>query len=230
MDIRSRMTREGEIFARARLWQGWLVLAGEVPEASQDTAGICERLLERADPSLAAVWIDPEARLDPGVERIIEEMEPLLSAPIERLGPDDDIPGVEAEVGLIIMTGRDLALWSEVLGAGSAGQWVGDRLDEGSVVFACVAAAAALGELVFRDGVRDRGIPGAGWLPGAVLFPSISDPADHPDVREYLSDTDHSYALGLQPGTAVAIGPQGQIEVWSGEPPRIVLGRGWIDA
>ncbi len=224
------MTRDGEIFARARPWLGWLVLAGEVPEAHLDTSEISGRLLERADPSLAAVWIDPEARLDPGVERIIDEMEPLLSAPIERLGPGDDIPGSDVEVGLILMTGGDLALWADMLGSGSAGQWVGDRLDDGSIVFAGAAAAAALGELVFRDGVRDRGTAGAGWLPGAVLLPSVSDPADHPDVREYLSDTDHSYALGLQPGTAVAIGPQGQVEVWSSEPPRIVLGRGWIDA
>lgn len=223
------MTRGGEIFARARPWLGWLVLAGVFPDSPLEMSEISVRLLERADPSLASVWIDPEARLDMGVERIIEEMEPLLSAPIERLGPGDGFPGSEVEVGLILMTGGDVLLWAEVLGAGSAGQWVAARLDSGSVVFAGAAAAAALGESVFCDSVRDRRTAGAGWLPGAVLLPSGSDPADHPEVRAYLSDTDRSYALGMQPGTAVAIGPGGQVEVWSSEPPRIVLGRGWID-
>jgi hypothetical protein len=223
------MTRDREIFPRARPWLGWLVLAGEVPAAQVETSGISERLLERADLSLASVWIDLEPGLHPGVEQIIDEMEPLLLAPIERLGPEDSLQDVDIEVGLILMSGRDLALWPPVLGSGGTGRWVGDRLDAGSVVFAGAAAAAALGELVFRDGVGDCGSPGAGWLPGAVLLPSASDPADHPGVKEYLLGTDRSYALGLQPGSAVAIGPQGQVEVWSGEPPRIVLGRGWID-
>jgi hypothetical protein len=230
MDFRRTMTRGAEIFVRARPWLGWLVLAGQVRQSDVDASDIIGRLLDKADPSLTAFWLDPESSPDPGLERIIDEIEPLLSAPIERLGAGDDVPRESVEVGLILMAGSDLALWTDVLGSTGAGQWVGDRLDDGSVVFAAAAAASALGELVFGEGVRECGIHGAGWLPRAAVLSSDSDPADHPDLKDYLSETDHSYALGLQPGTAVAIGPQGQVEVWSGEPPRIVLGQGWIEA
>jgi len=222
------MTRDEEVFARARPWLGWLVISGGIPATRPDVQSISERLLKTVDPSLAPVWIDPEGEPAPGLEDMIEDMELLLSAPIERLEPGDDMPGAEIEVGLILIVGRNLDRWLETLGSTPAGDWVADRLDAGVVVFAGAAAAAVLGDRIFPDGADSPGCPGLGWLPGAVLLPGVSDPVDYPEVREYLTKTDHSYALGLQEGTAVAIGPQGQVEVWTGEPPRIVLGRGWI--
>jgi hypothetical protein len=228
MNSQSSVTRREHIFVRARPWLGWLVLAGEIPSVSQEIVGISDRLLERVDPSTGAVWIDPETAPDAGVEQLIQEIEPLLAAPIERLGPQDGLPGAHVEVGLILITGRDAGLWPSLMCSAGIGPWVGDRLAGGSVVFASSAAAAALGELVFSEGAVHQENPGAGWLPGAVLLPGVSDPADHPAVRQYLSETDLSYALGLRPGSAVAMGPQGQVEVWTGEPPKIVLGRGWL--
>jgi hypothetical protein len=222
------MSRDASIFARVRPWLGWLVLAGELRGDHQATSGIADRLLEKADPSLGVIWIDPEAAASPGVERVIEDIEPLLAAPVERLGPRDDMPGHDLEIGLILMTGRDIALWHAVLGSSPTGRWVADRLDTGSVVFACGGPAAALGAVSYPEGPGGPEKPGLGWLPGAVLLPGVSHPADHPEVKQYLSETDHSYALGLEPGAAVAIGPNGEVEVWAGGPPKIVLGRGWM--
>jgi hypothetical protein len=183
-------------------------------------------MLRMTDPSLHTVWVDPEAAPSPNLERMLEEFELVLSEPVERLGAGENLPQDSAEIGAILMAGRDSRLWLETLGAGAAGRWVSDHLTAGSLVFAAGAAAAVLGDRVFDDGVRD--CQGLGWLAGAVLLPGASDPADDPKVRRYLAETDHSYALGLPEDTVLAIGPQRQIEVWSGPSPRLMFGRGWI--
>lgn len=228
MEPRRSMTQDEAIFARGRSWSGWLVVAGGVPAIPLELPGIADRLLAKTHPSLAAVWIDPEPGPNPGIERLIEEIEPLLFAPVERVGPGDAMPDDAVDVGLILVGGGDPDCWLKTLGSAAMGRWVSDRLDDGSAVFATGAAAAVLGSHVFDDEADPVGDTGLGWLTGAVLLPGILDPADCPGVRQYLSKTVHSYALGLPEGTAVAIGPQGQIEVWTGEPPKIVLGRGWI--
>jgi hypothetical protein len=222
------MTHDESVFARARAWLGWLVVAGGVPSDQMELVQVCDRLIAKTDPSLAAVWIDPEPAPDAAVQRMIEDLDLVLSAPVERLEPGEAIPSQAVDAGLIVMAGTDLECWSETLGPGATGEWVIARLEQGCVVFAGGAAAAALGEHVLRDEAEHGGHPGLGWLPGALLLPTMADPADDPVVKRYLTQTDHSYALGLQEGTALAIGPQGQIEVWTGEPPKLVLGRGWM--
>lgn len=219
---------DGQVFARSRPWQGWLILAGGLPAFHLEAPSVADRLLQKAATSPCAVWIDAEVTLNAGVERMIDEIEPFLSSPIERLGPEEKAPDVDLEAGLILMVGNDLNRWLQSIGSTPTGLWALRRLDEGSAVFACGAAAAVLGERAFSPVADDRGCEGVGWLPGAVVLPGTPDPAHQPQVKRYLSETDRSYALGLLDETVMAIGPQGQIEVWSGAPPKVVLGRGWI--
>lgn len=207
---------------------GWLVVAGGMPSDPMELVQVCDRLIEKADPSLPAIWIDPERGPNPGIESMIEDLDLVLPTPVERLEPGQAIPSEAIDAGLIVMGGADSERWSETLGPGGTGEWVMALLEKGSVVFAGGAAAAALGDLVLRDESDEGGHPGLGWLPGALLLPRITNPADDPAIKRYLTQTDHSYALGLQEGTAVAIGPQGEVEVWTGEPPKLVLGRGWM--
>jgi hypothetical protein len=222
------MTQNEAVFARFRAWLGWLVVAGGVPSDQMELMHVCDRLIEKTDPSMPGFWIDPEGTPNPAVERMIEDLDLVLSAPVERLGAGEAIPSETVEVGLIVMAGADHSCWAETLGSGVTGEWIAGRLERGSVVFAGGAAAAALGDRVFQDEVKSGGYPGLGWLPGAVLLPGVADPADERNVKQFLTTTEHSYALGLELGAAVAIGPQGQIEVWTGEPPKLVLGRGWM--
>jgi hypothetical protein len=222
------MTRDEAVFTRAGAWLGWLVVAGGVPSDPMELVLVSDRLLERTDPSLPAFWVDPERAANPAFERMIEDLDLVLSAPVERLGSGEPAPVEVVDVGLIVMGGVDQGCWSEALRSSATGEWVAGRLQQGSVVFAGGAAAAALGDRIFHERAEPEGVSGLGWLPGAVLLPGVTDPADHPTVKRYLTRTDHSYALGLPQGTAVALGPQGQVEVWAGDPPKLVLGKGWM--
>lgn len=203
-------------------------MSGGVLTTQPGATAISDWLVEKMGPGSAGVWIDPEGEAHPAPELLIEELELLLSAPIERLGTKDTFPNAATQVGLILMVGRDLDCWLESLGSGTAGDWVAGQLDDGCAVYVSSAATAALGDWVFPDGGDHQGRPGLGWLPGSVILPGVSEPASYPGVRRYLSKTDLSYALGLHEGTALAFGPLGQVEVLTGEPPKIVLGRGWM--
>lgn len=95
-----------------------------------------------------------------------------------------------------------------------------EALRNGSAILAEGAAAEALGEFI---GNREL-IPGLGWLPGAVIQ------AHHTPDRACpgLSHRSHLYRLGLAEGTALALGPQGSVELWGQPSPVVTFGTGWL--
>jgi hypothetical protein len=47
------------------------------------------------------------------------------------------------------------------------------------------------------------------------------------EIWDKLGGPGKNYALGLPPGAIVAIGPEGEAEVWGDIRPTLALGRGW---
>jgi len=70
-------------------------------------------------------------------------------------------------------------------------------------------------------------VPGLGWLPGAIVLLGETDPMECAEVRDGLGGPGKKYALGLPPGAILAIGPEGEAEVWGDVRPTLALGRGW---
>jgi hypothetical protein len=217
-----------QVFARVSPWLGWLVMSGSAPYSSPLEDELSARILAHCDLTLPCLWLDIDGEPLPGMEITIEEIEPEFAAPIERIGVEDDLPGEDLEASLILMAGRDAERWVETVVETPLGTWLLGQLDAGGVVFAAGAAAAALGSWVFPAGAGTPGCKGAAWLPGAVLLPGIIEPAIHTEVRAYLAQTEHSYALGLPEGSTLSFGPEGQVEVWGSSAPKVVLGRGWL--
>ncbi len=85
-----------------------------------------------------------------------------------------------------------------------------DKLAGGGAVAAIAAAAQALGRVA-----RDlRGVPMAGldWLPGGAVEANFS-PAHDRRLRELMREPAVDWGLGLPSGSALLIGPDGQLEV-----------------
>ncbi len=95
--------------------------------------------------------------------------------------------------------------------AGSpAAEALADKLAGGGAVAAIAAAAQALGRVT-----RDlRGVPIAGldWLPGGAVEANFS-PAHDRRLRELLREPAVDWGLGLPSGSALLIGPDGEIEL-----------------
>jgi len=217
-----------QVFARVSPWLGWLVISGSAPYSSPLEDELSARILAHCDLTMPCLWFDMDGEPSPGMEITIEEIEPEFAAPIERIGVEDDLPGEDLEASLILMASRHPDRWVEMVADTPLGTWLLGQLEAGGVVFAAGAAAAALGSWVFPAGADTPGCKGAAWLPGAVLLPGIADPVVHTEVRAHLSRAENSYALGLPEDSTLSLGPEGQVEVWGGSAPKVVLGRGWL--
>lgn len=86
-----------------------------------------------------------------------------------------------------------------------------DRLRSGGTVVAIAAAAQALGAWVRSIQVGEH-VPGLGWLQGGVVEPNF-DPARDRRLRQLLGQPGVSWGLGLPAGSAVLLGPEGEVEV-----------------
>jgi cyanophycinase-like exopeptidase len=86
-----------------------------------------------------------------------------------------------------------------------------DHLRDGGVVVAIAGAAQALGRWVRSIRVGEH-LPGLGWLPGGVVEPNF-DPAHDRRLRRALEQPGVTWGLGLPAGSAVLLGPEGEVEV-----------------
>jgi hypothetical protein len=133
----------------------------------------------------------------------------------------DHLPQVLAEAAVIVIadcgTAEALCMALEESGASDV---LLEALRNGSVILAEGAAAEALGQF---SGIGDL-VPGLGWLPGAVI--QAHHTSDRPCPA--LSRRSHLYRLGLAEGSALALGPQGSVELWGGPSPVVTFGTSWL--
>ncbi len=88
---------------------------------------------------------------------------------------------------------------------------LGEKLATGGTVVAIAAAAQALGQVargLFSGGLEDA----FGWLPGGVVEPNFH-PSHDRRLRQLLEHPDVRWGLGLPAGSAVLLGPAGEIEI-----------------
>ncbi len=86
-----------------------------------------------------------------------------------------------------------------------------DKLRSGGPVVAIAAAAQALGQVarsLFGGGLA----PGLGWLPGGVVEPNFH-PSHDRRLRQLLGHDAVEWGLGVPAGSAVLLGPGGEIEI-----------------
>jgi hypothetical protein len=89
------------------------------------------------------------------------------------------------------------------------------------------APCAAVGEWMISAPNPEIVVPGLGWLPHGIVTPGLGHPADLAPVKDLLLDEPRSFAIGLPSGGILALGPTGELEIWSEVKPGILLGKGW---
>jgi len=86
-----------------------------------------------------------------------------------------------------------------------------ERLGAGGVVAAIAGAAQCFGAVV-RSVFGGNLVPGLGWLAGGVVEPNF-DPDHDRRLRQLLQQPGVRWAVGLPPGAALLLGPDGAYEV-----------------
>jgi cyanophycinase-like exopeptidase len=205
---------------------GWAVLAGGLPSIGSAFPDLGERLLERIDISRPPLGIKPRGAQPRRLMAFMEELEILIETPGEVLDAGEEAADRLEDAGIVVLAGGGIRDWLQALTHSPLEQSLMAYLQSGNLVLAAGSSAGALGGWTFEEGVYEL-TEAVGWLPGAVVLPGIDDPASLPEVRRILCAETRSFALGLPRDTALAIGPRGEVQVWSRAAPKLVLGKGW---
>lgn len=85
---------------------------------------------------------------------------------------------------------------------------------QGLIMFGIDAGAAALAKWAFGPPPQYFQAMGLGWLDNAVVVPRFVRTEDSPILRQLPKVAPDILGLGIPAGTALALGPLGQVETW----------------
>jgi hypothetical protein len=216
----------GVVFRRVG-GEGWIVLAEDLPTFGGLQRNLADRLLERVDLSRPPVCLlAPEGDPD-RMESFLDDLEAMLgtAAAVIELSEASQLDW--GETGLLVLAGGPAEAWVQTLA--TPPQEPSDLSCQGpeGLLLAAGPSAAALGSWILDPNTGLLG-PGLGWLPGAILVPGQDEPSEPEAVRSMLASQSLSYAVAMPPHAVLALGPAGQVEVWSESRPGLALGKGWI--
>lgn len=218
------MTAPQEVLRRIQ-GEGWVVLAGGPPELGHTYPVLAERLVQHTDLSQPGLVLTAGPPTPDG-RQFVEDVDVLFNSNVEVHSLDELAGAPELGRGLIALLGGQVSEWLTACDAAGLDESLLVSLTEGGLVFATQAASACFGSWTLL-GSGPEISPGLAWLPGAIVIPGETDPAEREEVRRFLRERDHAYAIGLPATAILALGPQGQVEVWGGAAPRVALGKGW---
>jgi hypothetical protein len=195
---------------------GWLILCG----GSADDA-IAARAAALVQQAGQLVVLAPSARAREAAEARLAECSAVCGLPgeIELLdSPRGEECLSEATMIVIPDTGSaaELAKMFEESGFGES---LLLALEDGALVLAEGRSSEALGEVIEAEELS----PGCGWLRRALI-------QSHHEAGMAclaLRKRPTLYRLGLGEHAALALGPQGQVEVWGEPAPTVTLGAAW---
>lgn len=200
---------------------GWLVLSGGMDADSADSSEIEAESLARvpAGDPLAYIWAAGDVESADQHLATFEELGAPTGFLVDVLTEDDDTLRRQlGDAGLIVIgDGPNLkGLRSGLLGAALEG--IGAAYDRGAVVLGIGQGAAVLGSILAEQ-------QGLGWVEGAAVVPAYDVDGEPARLRELLVQHPEAYGLGIGTGSALALGPGGEISAWGKVQVTVTLGR-----
>jgi len=127
------------------------------------------------------------------------------------------------EASVIVITDHpDVAdLRSALFGAAEAG--IRDAYLNGAVVLVEGRSCMVFGAWVVLEAGELVG--GFEWLEAALVIPSLVSIAQSPEAIAVLDAQPSAIAVGMGPGSALALGPENQVEPWGNKQVTVALGR-----
>ena len=192
--------------------QGWLVFSGGGDDEIRATA--LGRMA--ADGAVACVSLtgDPDHLLDD-----ISDLGAPTGYLVDVYGEDDATLNEKlAQAGMVIVAGGEDA--AHVRGAlrGAALEGVQAAYANGAIILLEGFSATAFGSWLIHETIED----GLAWLIGATVLTNVDDAAFY--AKPIFAAQPEAIAVNVMTGSALALGPDGQIERWGERDVTIVLG------
>jgi hypothetical protein len=209
---------------RWREGRGWLILIGPTDPHGEMQSDIRAHILSiaSADGPLAA--LDVGGSID-AADRVLEDFEDL-GAPsgfiVDPATDDDDTLRARlAEAGIIVLTGEPDGAAAFALLNGPAIEGIAAAHDSGAIVAAELGAAAAFGAFLVEWAIG-RQTAAFAWLENALV--TTTSTTNGEVVRAWLMETRDLRAVGLGDDSAIAFGPDGEVELWGAKQIKVILG------
>lgn len=201
--------------------QGWLVLSG-----GDDEGGVIRaqtlRIAPTSDLGFAYIGLS-EASGDETIDDL-EDLGARTGYLVNVLAEDDDsIRDQLKDASLIVMDGSEPldSLRSSLQGAGA--EAIFTAYEEGAVVLMERSSAQlAATVLLNTDGALVRGL---GWVEGALILPGVTSLTSSEVAQDILESGEVAIVIGIGEGSALALGPAGQIDLWGKRQVTIGLGK-----
>lgn len=201
--------------------RGWLILSGGYDSGSEIRANALGRA--SADGGIAYITMGGNSHMG---EKALEDMEDL-GAPsgylVDVLSEDDDtVQGKLADAGMIVIeSGTDLDdLRSSLMGAAVKG--IQAAFENGAIILAEGLSAAVFGSWVVLD--SGKVVPGLEWLENTLIVPGVTSVSESELAQKVFISQPSAIAAGIGMGSALALGPDGEIEPWGKKQVTVALG------
>jgi hypothetical protein len=199
--------------------RGWLVLSGGADPGGELRGQALARSAADGGVACMALSGDPTA-----ADQLLDDVTDLgaPSGYIVDVATEDDetVRSKLAEAGVIILatdgTAEDVR--SALLGAAISG--IQTAYENGAVVLVEGACAMAFGGFIVREAAGLGA--GLGWLQEALVLPEVESAAVA--AKPLLAEQPSSVAVGIGVGSALALGPDGQVETWGRRQVTVALG------
>jgi hypothetical protein len=201
---------------------GWIILSGGTSPGGEVRAQALRRI--NSGGGVAYLGFDESSG-----DETLDDMEDL-GAPtgyLVNIVAEDDLTIREQleEASLIMIDDSASAeAWRDTL-PGAAADGILAALENGAVILAERGGAAALGAFMLdAAGQVTRGL---GWLENLLILPEVTELGQSQIAREMLAQEADAVALGIGQESALALGPDGLLEVLGRGQVAIGLGRAY---
>ncbi len=200
---------------------GWLVLSGGNESTGDEAESVEATALARVQAGLPLAYIWAASDVETADKRLsaLDDLGAPTGYLVDVLTEDDDTIRRElGNAGMIILGDgpNTQELRSGLLG--SALEGMSAAFAAGAVILGVGKSAAVLGS--FLD---DKA--GLGWIEGAIIVPAYDQPGTAEYMHSLLLKHPNTYGLGIGTGSALVLGPNGEVETWGKRQVTIKLGR-----
>lgn len=201
---------------------GWIILSGGTGRGGEVRAQVLRRI--KASGGVAYLGFDENSG-----DETFDDMEDL-GAPtgylVNIIAEDDFTIREQIEDASLIMIDDSVSAeaWRDAL-PGAAADAIFAALETGTIVLAEGRGAAALGQYMLDE--SGELVRGLGWLEHLLILPEITHIGEFAPARELLDVQPDAVVLGIGIESALALGPDGELEVLGQRQVAIGLGRTW---
>lgn len=201
--------------------RGWLVLSGGHDTGSEIRAQAIGRI--SADGGAAYITLGSASTFG---EQALADMDDL-GAPtgylVDVLSEDDDTLRQKlAEASLVVIEegATPGELRSALLGAANEG--ILRAYENGAVILAEGSAAGVFGMWLMLE--SQKILSGLGWLENSFIMPGVKSVSDSQTGQAALKAYPEAVSLGIGFGSALVLGPDGEVETWGNKQIIVTLG------